>query len=461
MDTKVVELKSWQSQFRTNSRGFPVSNSVFNIELILENDLKLKGKLVFNAFTFEESLADSLDLDGLKISSGMIDDSFTHALKSYIEKEYKFVPKEPHIQSAVINISRKNSFHPVKEYLEKARSCWDGVKRIETLLHTFLGVEQSEYSYKGMLCLMLGAIQKVYQPNGKFDFVFDFVSGQGSGKTTFLQKLFLEDRGFYTDSVSSFKEKDDFAIMQRCWCVNDDEMAISDKTSFKILKKFASQKELEYRLPYARRSVRRAKTFVLVRTNNNEGHLKDKTGNRRFIPFRASKEKQVFHPLDRNGHGMTPEFVQQLWGEAMEEYQEINRPLFYDELERMAVKYQEEFLAVDSIDEIVYAVLEVPVPYDFYEYNDDQRASYVQGYLSNNGTRFTIGNKAVSESDTAPRDRVRIKDISLEGFNEQYGKNNKRDNKIRLIMDNHPNWERSKKNGLRFGRVVATGYKRK
>ena len=461
MDKKIVELKSWESSFRQNSSGLPLSNSVFNIELILENDLKLKGKLVFNAFTFEASLTEDLNLDSLKIAAGTIDDSFTHALKSYIEKEYQFVPKEPHIQSAVINIARKNSFHPIKDYLERARSKWDGKARIETLLHTYLGVEQNEYAFKGMLCLMLGAIQKVYQPKSKFDFVFDFVSSQGSGKTTFLQKLFLEDKDFYTDSFSSFKEKDDFAIMQRCWCVNDDEMAVSDKTSFKIIKKFASQKELEYRLPYARRSVRRAKTFVLVRTNNNEGHLKDRTGNRRFIPFRASKEKQVYHPLDRQGNGMTSELVQQLWGEAMKFYEETDRPALYTDLEQLAEEYQEEFLAVDSIDEIVYAVLEVPVPYDFYDYNDYQRASYVQGYLSNNNTRGTIGNRPVAVEDILPRDRIRIKDISLEGFDEQYGKNNKRDNIIRLIMDNHPKWEKSTRNGIRFGKVRATGYKRK
>lgn len=55
------------------------------------------------------------------------------------------------------------------------------------------------------------------------------------------------------------------------------------------------------------------------------------------------------------------------------------------------------------------------------------------------------GNKPVNGKDTIPRDRIRIKDISLEGFNEQYGKNNKRDNKIRIIMDNHPHWEKSNK----------------
>ena len=75
----VVELKSWQSNFRKNSNGSPLANSVFNIELVLENDLKLKGKLVFNAFTFEESITEELDLDSLKVAAGTIDDSFTHA----------------------------------------------------------------------------------------------------------------------------------------------------------------------------------------------------------------------------------------------------------------------------------------------------------------------------------------------------------------------------------------------
>lgn len=63
---KVVELKSWQTNFRKNSKEAPIANSVFNIELVLENDLKLKGKLAFNAFTFEEILTENLNLDSLK-----------------------------------------------------------------------------------------------------------------------------------------------------------------------------------------------------------------------------------------------------------------------------------------------------------------------------------------------------------------------------------------------------------
>lgn len=60
----------------------------------------------------------------------------------------------------------------------------------------------------------MGAIQKVEAPYEKFDFIFDFVGDTGTGKTTFIQKLFLEAKGYYTDSMKSFTQTDDYAIMQ-------------------------------------------------------------------------------------------------------------------------------------------------------------------------------------------------------------------------------------------------------
>lgn len=39
---KIVELKSWEQLFRKNEKNHPLSNSVYNIELILENDIKLR-----------------------------------------------------------------------------------------------------------------------------------------------------------------------------------------------------------------------------------------------------------------------------------------------------------------------------------------------------------------------------------------------------------------------------------
>lgn len=459
---KVVELKSWEQSFRRNEKNHPLSNSVYNIELILENDTKLHRKLSYNEFSQESEIRGDIVLNDMRIAKGYIEDDFTHALKSYIEQTYNFIPQSANIESAVINVSRKNSYHPLRDYLDQAKSTWDKKHRIKRLLSDYLGVEQSEYSYKGLLCLLVGAIQKVKAPYEKFDFIFDFVGDTGTGKTTFIQKLFLEAKGYYTDSMKSFTQTDDYAIMQRAWCVNDDELVISKKTGIEVIKKFASQKELEYRTPYARRGIRRPKNFIIVRTSNESGHLKDETGNRRFVPFKVSKKRQRHHPLNNDAAAqLTDELVMQIWGEAMAAYEKIDRKKFYVEVENLAANYLDEFMAVDSVKDIVYTILEIPVPIDFYSYNDNQRASYIQGYLENNGTRLTLGTMPISPNDLVPRDRVRIRDLSIEGFNEPYGKNNRRDKKIRIIMDNHPTWERSKKNGLRFFNQTNTGYFRK
>lgn len=460
-ESKIVQLKAWTTNFRRNSKGQIISNSIYNIELILENDNLLKNQFAYDEFSQETELKESITLSDVTIPKGYIEDEFSHAFRSYIEQTYNFVPQPANVESAVTNVSKKNQFHPLKNYLEEAEKTWDKQPRIKTLLSNYLGVEQSEYSYKGLLCLLIGAIQKIYYPYEKFDFIFDFIGDTGTGKTSFIQKLFLDSKGYYTDSMKSFTQTDDFAIMQRAWCVNDDELVISKKTGIEVLKKFASQKELEYRTPYARKGIRRPKNFIIVRTSNESGHLKDETGNRRFVPFRVSKERQMFHPLSNGQNELNDQLVKQIWGEAMANFRIIKRPDLYIKVERLAEEKLEEFSSVDSVKDIVYTILEIPVPIDFYSYNDNHRASYIQGYLENNGSRLTLGTKPINPDDLTPRDRVRVRDLSLEGFNEPYGKNNKRDSRIRLIMDNHSGWERSKKNGIRFGNQRNTGYFKK
>jgi len=55
-----------------------------------------------------------------------------------------------------------------------------------------------------------------------------------------------------------------------------------------------------------------AKNFVLARTTNQKEYLKDKTGERRFLPVLANMEKQKKHPME-----IEPETIEQIWGEAV------------------------------------------------------------------------------------------------------------------------------------------------
>ncbi|HFX3810573.1 TPA: VapE domain-containing protein [Enterococcus faecium] len=453
---KLAKLNSWQGRFRVNDNDIPLSNSIFNIELILDNDDFFRGKIVFNEFVYEEVLRTDIKLGNNLLRAGRIEDDFTNAVRSYIEQTYNFVPKNADINGAISNVARRHAFNPLKQYLKQAEETWDGEERIKTTLSTYLGVEQSEYSYKSFLCLLVSGVQKVFNPNEKNDFVFDFTGDTGTGKTTFIQKIFLSDHGYYTDSMNSLDKTDDIILMQRAWCVNDDELAISKRAGLERIKKFASQKEFEYRAPYGRKSIRRPKTFVFVRTTNITSYLVDKTGNRRFVPNLVRIAHQVTHPAK-----ISNEFVLQLWGEAMHEYKKKNRVQLFREVEALAKERHENFTKGDSVAEQIDLVLSVPIPSDFYSYSDDQRASYVQGYLSNDNTRLTLANKAVDQKALEPRDRVRVRDITLEGFNKPFATDTRLDAKVRVVMDNHPDWIKSKKNGIRFGKQANTGYMRK
>lgn len=95
--------------------------------------------------------------------------------------------------------------------------------------------------------------------------------------------------------------------------VNDDEMTVSNRTSFEEIKKFITMREFTYRPPYARASETFKKKFVLFRTTNEVRHLKDKSGDRRFLSVMCHKEKQVHHPVT----DLDQDYIDQIWGEAV------------------------------------------------------------------------------------------------------------------------------------------------
>ncbi|WP_278851583.1 VapE domain-containing protein [Ligilactobacillus aviarius] len=292
-------------------------NSLRNIELIIENDERLKGRFRFNLFTSEiDVVKDSKELN---IKQGRLMDAYYSEIASYIESnaDYNHVLfDERKIRSALTVVSRRHSYNPIIDYMNEAYKEWDKEERLNTLLADYLGVEQTptvELITKLFFC---GAVAKAFNPKTKFDFVLDLVGGQGAGKTTFLQNI--APLGYYTDQFTNFDNKDDFAVMRRALIINDDELTATSNASFEILKKFITLQEFEYRKPYGHEAERFAKNFVMARTTNELYYLKDKTGERRFLPVLVSKSRQKKSPID----DLDEEFVKQLWGEAVHLYKD-------------------------------------------------------------------------------------------------------------------------------------------
>lgn len=401
-------VKPMPIAFSLNKDGYIRPNSIRNVVLALEHDPLMMKTFAYNEFTHEVDVIKAIP--SLHISKGQMVDDYVSLSLDYLEGKYHVLFNDKVFNSALIKVSRDNAYNPVKEYMEKAFLAWDHESRVETFLPNYLGADQSDVTTTITKLFFVGAVAKVFQPTMKFDYVLDLVGGQGAGKTTLLKKM---GGKFYTDQFTDFRDKDSYAIMLRALIVNDDEMTASNNSSFEDLKKFVSAEQLEFRSPYNRRPERRAKSFVLARTTNEYTYLKDKTGERRFLPVLADIDRQKYHPVT----DMDKDIVQQLWGEFVSYYKAgfdfgMNR----DEADQLD-QHRENFMYVDAVEDEI----------------DRNLSTWSSDFITSKELARLLG----------------VDDLV---GNRQLAK------KIKYVMDNRRDWKSAQK---RIDDIPTRGYKKK
>lgn len=386
---KVVPLKS-RINFIETEKGGIKANSLENVCLILEHDPLLKGKFAYNEFSYEtEFMQDSPEL---MLEKGPLQDEFVPAVQRYIERTYKVMFTTRLVEAAVTEVSRRNVFNPVIDYFKQCYQKWDGTNRAADFMPTYLGVEKLPVTELETKLFFVGAVAKAFKPETKFDFVLDLVGGQGAGKTTLLTKMAC---GWYTDQFTDFENKDNLGNMMRALIVNDDEMTATRNSTFEVLKKFISALMLEYRPPYGKHAVRRYKNFVVARTTNETTYLKDKTGERRFMPMMVSKVRATKSVIT----DLPQATIDQLWGEFVSYYRAGFDFGLTQEQERMLVNHREQFMYIDAEEDAI-----------------EQALAQVKGnFVTSAEIAFKMG----------------VPDIV---------KNRKLANKIKYVMDNKKEW---------------------
>ena len=331
--------------FKTDKNGRIKSNSLVNIEIILENDPMLKDTFQFNEFTTEIDVVKPNDK--LMFKTGQLVDAYVDQIASYIEdnSDYGVLFDNKKIRSAITVVAMRHRYNPILDYFNEAYKSWDHKERLGYIMGDYLGVEEDIVTQLITKLFFVGAVAKAHDPKTKFDFVLDLVGGQGAGKTTFLQKI--APLGYYTDQFSTFDNKDDYAVMRRALIINDDEMTATNNASFEILKKFITLQEFEYRKPYGHQAERFAKNFVMARTTNELYYLKDKTGERRFLPLHVSKSRQKHHPVT----DLTDDYVKQCWGEAMQLYKDGFSFALTNEQEEELDEHRQSFMYTDELED--------------------------------------------------------------------------------------------------------------
>lgn len=85
-------------------------------------------------------------------------------------------------------------------------------------------------------------------------------------------------------------------------------MVATKKTSFQELKRFITDRKIEYRPPYGSTDRRLLKNFVIVRATNQPDFLNDLTGERRFLVA------EVFKDSSYKGRNWTENDRRRFWG---------------------------------------------------------------------------------------------------------------------------------------------------
>lgn len=376
-----------------------------NILLILNNDKHLKDLFKYNSFTqnVDVSRNETIDLTQygsgkIKFKCGALKDIDVNNLGIYFESfpDYHVTFKTQLINEAVDVSAVQHSYNPLVDYMENCLANWDHKRRLDDFFHIFLGAEKNETNILVTRLWFMGAVAKVYNPSIKFDYVLDLVGGQGAGKTSLLRKI--APLGLYTDQFTTFTKVDDFEVMKNALIVNDDEMTASNKASFEEIKKFITMQTFEYRKAYGRHTERFSKKFVIARTTNEISHLKDRSGDRRFMSILVDKSKQQLHPVD----SLTSDYVKQLWGEVVWLYKQAKDPFKLTKgQEKLLVGNRDQFLYRSGLEDKLLDVLE----------NDFKN----NNFISNSELSFKI----FADEDALSRNTKDARDVRY--YMEHYG----------------------------------------
>ncbi|MGG3282754.1 VapE domain-containing protein [Paenibacillus solani] len=355
----------WEDQMEIHHKTGEPLPTAGNVELMLSHG-PWKNVLAYDAFGNTEVIRRSLpwrDQERLGRSYEPWLGADDKRLQHWFAKVHG-INSAKTIQNAFTEVVHRNTFHPIKSYVESAD--WDGQPRAERIFIDYLGASDIHYTRQATRKMLLAAVARLYHPGCKFDQMLVLVGPQGAGKSSLLAKL---GREWFSDSLRTFENKEAGEHLQSGWIFEIGELSAMKKTEVEEVKAFLSKTEDRYRVAYDRQVSEFPRKCVFFGTTNTRDFLRDATGNRRFWPIEIFPDRAIKSHWEE----LTEEEVSQIWAEVLSWFK-AGETLELDSEARMeAERQQAAHMEMDPREGIIQEWLDMPLEDEMGRPTDDLR----------------------------------------------------------------------------------------
>jgi len=193
------------------------------------------------------------------------------------------------VEQALHVVAESKVIHPVRDYLQSLT--WDGTERVDRILPTYFGTEDTPYSRGVGRRWMISAVARVMRPGCQADCTLIVESKvQGTGKSSTFRNL-VPVSSWYCDTGLHIGDKDSYQNLRNVWIYGLDELANLRKTDVAKVRNFLTATKDRYRPSYGRRAREYVRQNVFCgSTNEEDNYFTDRTGNRRFWPNKLVRD---------------------------------------------------------------------------------------------------------------------------------------------------------------------------
>ncbi|MBQ3445066.1 MAG: toprim domain-containing protein [Selenomonadaceae bacterium] len=315
-DSQIIAQIRELCEWKVNRKGerLYILPTLANLKLIFNNDPNLQQLVGFDEFTCADVL---LKDTPWRRANNHINrewsDKDDAQLRLYLREHYAELQGKSLIEDMVVRVSQANTFNVVKNYFNNLPK-WDGIPRAETLFIKFLRVDDTPFAREVTLNWLLAAIARIFHPGCRYQTALVLHGNQKIGKSYIIERI---GGAWYLELTEDVGDSHAADAIQKGWIIEIKEMSAMRKTEINAVKAFIERSSETRREAYARRATTTYRHCIFAITVNDSEFLRDVTGNRRYLILHCNSS--MFDYVE----GLTDEFIQQLWAEVYQKYNEM------------------------------------------------------------------------------------------------------------------------------------------